>query len=174
MAIWSTLHLACPAQERTATKDDRRIIINPNETRYNISNEISGTREPVVKSNPDNRSAGKGTFESDALTQVRQAAERGDAQAQYNLGVAYFKGKGAQKDYAEAAKWSLKAAEQGNAKAQYNMGVAYFHGDGVNKSYNEGVKWFRKAAENNNVKAQYYLGMAYSQGRGVEKMKQMR
>ena len=104
------VQLSCPAQERTATKDDRRMVLNPDKSRYYISNEISGIVESVAEGNSDNQNADREIFD---LIQMRQAAERGDAKAQYSLGVAYFKGEGVQKNYTEAVKWSLKAAEQG-------------------------------------------------------------
>ena len=47
----------------------------------------------------------------------RRAAEQGDATAQYNAGIAYAKGLGADKDIAEARKWFGKAAEQGYTPA---------------------------------------------------------
>jgi len=45
------------------------------------------------------------------------AAEQGDAEAQYNLGVRYANGEGVPEDYKEAVKWFRKAAEQGFAAA---------------------------------------------------------
>ncbi len=47
------------------------------------------------------------------FTEIYNAAEQGDAQAQLNLGVCYWNGNGVAKDYAEAVKWFRKAAEQG-------------------------------------------------------------
>ena len=61
----------------------------------------------------------------------REAAERGDAQAQYLLGFMYASGEGVSGDDVEAVKWLRKAAEQGHAGAQYNLGVMYGNGDGV-------------------------------------------
>ncbi|MCD7798298.1 MAG: SEL1-like repeat protein, partial [Akkermansiaceae bacterium] len=37
-------------------------------------------------------------------------AEQGDAEAQYELGVCYFKGEGVEKDEKEAVRWYRKAA----------------------------------------------------------------
>ena len=44
-------------------------------------------------------------------------AERGNASAQYSLGLFYFEGLGVAQDYQEAVRWYLKAAEQGYAEA---------------------------------------------------------
>ena len=50
-----------------------------------------------------------------------QLAEQGNADAQYNLGVMYYNGRGVRQDYAEAVKWYRQAAEQGYPQAQYNF-----------------------------------------------------
>ena len=72
-------------------------------------------------------------------------AEKGDAAAQYFLGLDYYFGKGVEKDQVEGVKWFRKAAEQGHADAQSNVGIAYHLGIGVPKDYVEAVKWCRKA-----------------------------
>ncbi len=46
---------------------------------------------------------------------VREAAERGEAWAQFNLGWAYAEGEGVAENDKETVKWFRKAAEQGNA-----------------------------------------------------------
>ena len=47
----------------------------------------------------------------------RKAAEQGDADAQYNLGVKHANGEGAQQDLSTALTWMEKAAAQGCAEA---------------------------------------------------------
>ncbi len=54
----------------------------------------------------------------EAVKWYRKAAERGDADAQFNLGVCYSKGESVKQDRAEAAKWLRMAAKQGHAPAQ--------------------------------------------------------
>ena len=83
----------------------------------------------------------------EAAKWLRKAAEQGDADAQYNLGVCYDNGRGVPQDYAEAVKWYRKAAEQGDADAQYNLGVCYIFGRGVKRDCEEAEKWFIKAVE---------------------------
>ena len=60
--------------------------------------------------------------------EMLQAAEQGDADAQYNLGVMYANGRGVRQDDAQAVQWYRKAAEQGDAEAQFNLGVMYADG----------------------------------------------
>ena len=69
-------------------------------------------------------------------------AEKGDADAQNELGFAYANGEGVVKNEAEAVKWYRKAADQGDADAQNNLGFMYGEGNGVVKDEIEGYKWF--------------------------------
>ena len=58
------------------------------------------------------------------IAESRAAASKGEAWAQYNLGVMYDNGYGGvPEDDAVAVKWYTKAAEQGNSRAQYNLVV---------------------------------------------------
>ena len=70
----------------------------------------------------------------DDLDTVRQAADQGDANAQFNLGVMYDFGEGVPKDDAEAVEWYRLAAEQGYANAQFNLGLMYANGEGVRRT----------------------------------------
>ena len=61
---------------------------------------------------------GCGGGEDESVYLLRKAAEQGDASAQYNLGVMYYKGAGVPKDTSAAVDWYRKAASQGLALAQ--------------------------------------------------------
>ena len=65
------------------------------------------------------------------LESLRAAADKGDAQAQFRLGVMFASGRGAERDLPQAAYWFQKSAEQGNAAAQFNLAVLYAQGAGV-------------------------------------------
>lgn len=52
---------------------------------------------------------------------AHEVAEKGNAEAQYNLGLCYARGDGVPRDFAEAVKWYRKAAEQNHTGAQYNL-----------------------------------------------------
>ncbi len=96
-------------------------------------------------------------------------AEKGDKQAQYNLGALYAKGAGVTQDYTMAHKWWLKSAEQGDASAQYNLGTLYAKGAGTSQSFTEAHKWWLKAAKQGEAEAQYTIGETYVRGDGVSK-----
>jgi TPR repeat protein len=99
-----------------------------------------------------------------------EAAENGDAQAQYELGEWYADGETAPRDPAKAVEWMRKAAEQGHMEAQFAMAAFYARGvRGVLRwDMKEAAKWTEKAAEQGHVDAQNNLGMCYAEGRGVE------
>ena len=80
--------------------------------------------------------------------EILQAAEQGNAAAQFNLGVMYENGQGVRQDYVQAVQWYRKAAEQGDAQAQYNLGVMYDNGQGVRQNYKIAKEWFGKACDN--------------------------
>ncbi len=102
-----------------------------------------------------------------ALQLWRPLADRGDADAQYNLGVMYNNGDGVAQNYSEALKWHRKAAAQGNGNAQFHLGLMYDRGRGMTRDYTEAAKWYRLAANQGVAVAQYKLGVMYHDGQGV-------
>ncbi len=98
----------------------------------------------------------------------KKRAERGDADAQYHLGLMHENGQDVMEDDAQTAEWYRKAAEQGDADAQFNLGVMYNNGEGVMQDYAKAVEWYRKAAEQGVADAQCNLGVMYANGRGVK------
>ena len=97
------------------------------------------------------------------------AAELGNAEAQYQLGLLSYQEKLAIGDKSEPAKWILKAAENGHAEAQMLLSLLYHEGEWIEKNDAESIKWLRKAAEQGHVDAQVCLGECYRTGEGVEK-----
>lgn len=110
----------------------------------------------------------KGNLEA-GIKWIQNAAEMGNAKAQFYLGSFYYVGDGVTKDVHEAEKWIRKAAEQGDMEAQYYLGIMYYNGDSVEKDDVMAAKWFQKSAEQGNLYAQYDLGRLYYAGYGVPK-----
>lgn len=102
-----------------------------------------------------------------SLSEMRRAAEAGDAEAQYAFAMHHIVGTLGMPDYAAAVAWLQKAAEKGNAAALYELGVCYMNGEGVPHDYAAAEKCFTDAAENQNVDAMIALGTAYRGGRGL-------
>ena len=81
-----------------------------------------------------------------AVAWYRKAADQGDADAQFSLGVMYENGRGVPRDYVKAVAWYRKAADQGDADAQFSLGVKYADGQGVPQDRVQAYKWFNLAA----------------------------
>jgi TPR repeat protein len=86
-----------------------------------------------------------------ALLYWAQAAEAGDAEAQYNLALMFAKGTVVTKDPAKAFDYFLKAACQGLAQAQGRVGLMYAQGDGVPHDPIEAHKWFEIASRSGDI-----------------------
>jgi TPR repeat protein len=88
-----------------------------------------------------------------ALQQWRPLADAGMVEAQYNLGLLNYEGRGTPEDPAEAHAWFLKAAEQGFARAQYRVAEMFETGDGVRKDLIQAHLWFRLAGDQKHADA---------------------
>lgn len=117
-------------------------------------------QQPVVKETTPK--------EPKKVAKHRKAAEDGDAKAQFDLGLCYYKGEGVEIDYTEATKWFKKSAEQEYAPGQEILGYCYYKGEGVEQNYDQAVIWLSKAAHQGNARAQNNLGVCYRNGQGVK------
>ncbi|NNK95299.1 MAG: sel1 repeat family protein [Desulfobacterales bacterium] len=86
---------------------------------------------------------------SKAMQWFHQAANKGDALSQNELGFLYSQGKGVEQNSEKAYDWFREAALQGSAIAQYNVGIIWYTGDGVAESdLKQAYAWFSVAALN--------------------------
>ena len=100
-----------------------------------------------------------------AVKEWRPLADKGDADAQFNLGQAYKLGRGVPGDLRTAQSWYEKAAQQGHGQAQANLGLILFQ----NGDRARAMPWIRKAADAGDPRAQYVLGTAMFNGDLVAK-----
>jgi TPR repeat protein len=82
---------------------------------------------------------------------VKKAAMRGNAAAQFSLGVMNYDFRDLSSDQdkvnpQEALIWYRRAAEQGDCDSQFSLGTAYERGIGVPQDYIEAHKWYNLAA----------------------------
>lgn len=103
----------------------------------------------------------------DAVEFIRQKAERGEAEAQFQLAVICQNGRLVPQDQTQAREWLLKAAGQGHVKAMFNLGVTYGDGLGVPVDDAEAFKWYQAAANEGDPRAHFNLGSFYIAGRGT-------
>jgi TPR repeat protein len=84
-----------------------------------------------------------------AFREWKAAADAGEAEAQFDLGVLYAQGRGVERDLDEAARWYRQAAEQGNAAAQFALGQMYSRGWGMPRDESDALRWFQMANDPN-------------------------
>jgi TPR repeat protein len=92
-------------------------------------------------------------------------ADKGDADAAFNLGQAYRLGRGAAVDLAAAQKWLQKAAAAGHLDAQTTLGLLLFDSG----SRDAALQWLKKAAERGEPRAMLVYGTALFNGDGVQR-----
>jgi TPR repeat protein len=101
----------------------------------------------------------------EAVRQYKLAADRGDAEAQLNLGRMYGTGRGGlAPDLREAARLYKLSADQGNAVAQLQLAYMYENGDVLPKDWPEAARLYRLAADQGNPEAQANLADFYERG----------
>jgi len=99
------------------------------------------------------------------LEKLKEMAEGGDVNAQYQLGENYYSGEGVPKDYIEAVKWCKMAGKQGHAFAHSVLRAIAIDGKAI--SGEELFAWFKNQAEQGNVKAHFSIGVMYENGETV-------
>lgn len=111
----------------------------------------------------------KGPTPKEQLKTLTAKAESGDAQAQYDLGVAFIEGRYEQKPNPDTGmSWVAKSAEAGNATAQYDLAVAYRLGHGVKPDAAQALTWYQKAADQGRDEARTFVCNAYTQSLTVK------
>lgn len=82
------------------------------------------------------------------------AAQKGNAAAQFYVGLAYDEGTGFQQSYDLARQWYIRAAKQGFIAAQLYLGRIYELGLGVTVNYKETASWYTAAAQHGSPEGQ--------------------
>lgn len=93
-------------------------------------------------------------------------ARAGDPGDELNVGMAYLKGEGVEKDPKQAVEWFRRSAAHGFPNAQLALAICLEQGTGTPVDLKEAFKWFRAAARQGNFKAQLLLMSAYAEGKG--------
>ena len=93
----------------------------------------------------------------------RPLAEKGDADAEFNLAQAYRLGRGVPTNLAAAKTWFERAASQGHVDAETTLGLLLFQ----NGDQAEGLKWLKKAADQGEPRALLVYGTALVNGDSV-------
>lgn len=98
-----------------------------------------------------------------AVTIWRPLAEKGDADAQFNLGQAYRLGRGVPLSLTAAQSWFERAADSGHVDAQTTLGLLLFQ----NGNHTGGLRWLKNASDQGEPRAMLVYGTALYNGDGV-------
>lgn len=99
-----------------------------------------------------------------------EAAEKGYAEAQCDIGWWYYSGHALVK---YERRWDLalnffrRAAAQGQSNALYNLGIMYRDGQGCRMNLDDALAFFRQAADLGLSSAQYQIGFWYQEGNSI-------
>ena len=104
-----------------------------------------------------------------AVPILKQAAELGNAESQYNLGYCYQSGIGVEQSSEKAIEWYSKSAEQGWNDGLYAMMMAYGSGNGVQQDFNKAFSFALKCAENGDGTCMFNVINCYKEGMGTDK-----
>jgi cell division septation protein DedD len=128
---------------------------------------IAGTASPAVAQH-DVKSGIDAWQRGDYAAAVaiwRPLAQKGNADAEFDLGQAYRLGRGVQVDLAQAQLWLEQAAEAGHLDAQTTLGLLLF--DSGNRT--GAMRWLKRAAQRGEPRAMLVYGTALFNGDGVPK-----
>lgn len=101
--------------------------------------------------------------------ELRDWADRGDADAQFELGLRMITGEGVKKNLEQGVKNLEKAAKQKHLRAQHVLATLYEDGVGVKKDLSKAAEWYRSSAEMGFALSQHSLAALYEEGKGVKK-----
>ena len=123
-------------------------------------------------------------------------AERGNAEAQFDVGTMYQNGRGVAADRAKALEWFNQAAAQGESKAVsrlklmqaneerfaktanlaskgdpeslYDLGTMHLEGIGTNIDVVKAIAAFEQSANQGHIKSAYKIGLIFYEGTGIK------
>ena len=105
-----------------------------------------------------------------ALPECKKSAEKGNAQAAFQIAVLYMNGQGVAKNDKESLVWLNKALEQGMSEASFLMGNIYANGGvGVDKDANKALTLLTPLAAKRHIPALMVMSNIYANGAAGEK-----
>ena len=104
-----------------------------------------------------------------AVEVFEHASLLGNAEAMFNLGICYYKGKGVPPDKNKAIRLYERAASLGNSRAMNNLAICLSNGDGVPEDKERAIQLFELASSLGSAHAMYNLGQCHYSGEGVSR-----
>jgi TPR repeat protein len=99
---------------------------------------------------------------------LRRAAEQGNNDAEYNLGVCLRRGIGIPADVNAARRYYRSAALSNHVSAQLALGDLIAESATSDSDWSEAMHWYRLAAENGNTNAKARLAQVKQSRHGLD------
>ena len=130
------------------------------QTQLWVSSKAPDQGQPVAETPQPNAAVVAETLDAS----IREAAIKGDANAQFSVGQSYLSGNDrdgnlAAVDPATGLRWFRRAAERGNVPAQYKLATLYELGHGTPRDFAEAETWYERAASRGHVRAMHNLAV---------------
>lgn len=133
-----------------------------------VPKDTAGGRELLVKACDSlNQEACEYLHSQQSVEGLHIAANTGNSDAQFALGMEYLNGISLQQNIEKAHHWFHSAALKGHTQSQQKLGYLYAYEQGEKPDYIEAKKWFQLAADKGDIQAQIELGLLYEYGNGV-------
>jgi TPR repeat protein len=100
-----------------------------------------------------------------AYALLRQEADRGDSDAEVNLGYLYARGQGVALDQIQAFHLYDLSAHQGNGEGMNALGYKYQFGTGIKPDITQAIRWYCAALHEGNPRAMNNLALMLDTGR---------
>lgn len=104
-----------------------------------------------------------------AIPLLKQAAEMGSSEAQYNLGYFYQQGIEVTRNDSIANLWLIRSANQGVKDAQFKVAYSYAVGRGIKQDYTQAFYWALQCAKQNDPECMFDVISCYQEGIGTGK-----
>jgi hypothetical protein len=161
-----------PVKREVVTSTSRSVTPVPVVQRRQVQRPVAAktpAKRPVAQIQQSRQTSPVVTSPVNSIQRIQAAANRGDRDAQYQLGVAHQYGNGVKKSRQLANKWLQRAANAGHSQAQYALAVMYLEYGANIQSVKKALYLYRKSADQGNAEAQYSLGMMFMNGTYVIK-----
>ncbi|MCR5570988.1 MAG: sel1 repeat family protein [Bacteroidales bacterium] len=159
-----TAPAAAPATQKTQTSAQIQSSAKPQTstqsqtaTKAQPAKQTQAAAQTSPQSSSTSPTQAAATPARDPIAELRTAAEGGNKDAQYDLGMRYYEGNGVTKDYATAFRYLSPLAEAGYVKAYFPVAEMYHGGRGVAKDRDAAEKYYQKAADAGNARAKSIL-----------------
>jgi TPR repeat protein len=102
-----------------------------------------------------------------AFSLLKAEADRGDSDAEVNLGYLYARGQGVAPNQLEALRLYRLSAQQGNGEGMNAIGYKYEFGTGIAPDIDKAVHWYCMAVLQGNPRAMNNLALLLDEGKAV-------